>query len=308
VRNVLALLLALAAGCGGNHRIAGPIIPTEPLVIRQGNLSAPHPSENTPVVFHGQMLLVTGNLSGHGLTSGFDIVDFSSQQLIQSVTVAQHFETVSAIVVDDVLYVFGSTMIMTNGGTALGGTILMVSSAVLVQWTSPVIAIKTSLSMGIGNTSVTAAPGGYVMAHDCLTGIDNYRTCFEFSLDLVTWTPAGSMFDPNEYSTSPTIRYLDGQYYLFVARLIQNGPVYPYYVTYIYRSTDLVTWERSHNGYAAISPMGDQLDGSATTDLDLVEFAGHVYITYLSGDQATWGLMRYATFQGTLAQFVELFF
>jgi hypothetical protein len=189
----------------------------------------------------------------------------------------------------------------------------MVSSPDLATWTDPIAVMETDAFVGIGNTSVTAVPTGFVMAHDFApvrqaNYWEHYDTHFAFSTDLVNWTSIGQAFDSSEYNSAPTIRYIDGLYYLFVVRLIQNGPVYPYYVTYVHRSTDLMTWEKQRSKYAVISPDGDPQDGSATTDLDLVEYNGVMYITYLSGDQQTWGLMRYATFQGTVSQFVALFF
>lgn len=287
----LLLATLLLMGCGKTEQVP----PTHPDIVRGGYVM--NGAEHTPVDWNGTLLIVanTGN--------GFLVVDFATRSKISEQVILK-MDVVSAIVDSGRLYVFGSNMITPERALAPGGQVLMTSSDDLLTWTDPVTVIQAAAELAIGNTSVTKTPDGFVMAYDTRApGYADYSFRFAYSQNLTDWTDIGGVFSPSEYTSTPAIRYVDGYYYIFHLRHRDKK-----FVTMVARSTDLISFEKQRSEYAVISPVGHPEDGHATTDLDLVELGGKVYLTYSAGDQMTWGHIKYATFNGELRQLMSLFF
>ncbi len=68
------------------------------------------------------------------------------------------------------------------------------------------------------------------------------------------------------------------------------------------RSKDVVGWELSPFNPILEAGPGEGVNNS---DLDLFEHEGRTYIFYATGDQATWGSVRVAMYDGPMKQFYE---
>lgn len=291
MKTIITVFFLLLAGCGKTEQVP----PTHPDIVRGGYVMVG--AEHTPVDWNGTLLIVanTGN--------GFLVIDFATRSKISEQVILK-MDVVSAIVDGGRLYVFGSNMVTPERALAPGGQVLMVSSDDLLTWTAPVTVIQAAPDLAIGNTSVTKTPDGFVMAYDTRApGYADYSFRFVYSQNLTEWTSIGGIFSPNKYTSTPAIRYMDGYYYIFHLRHIDKQ-----FVTMVARSADLLSFENQRSAFAVMSPYGHPEDGHATTDLDLVELGGVVYLTYSAGDQQTWGHIKYATYAGSFRNFVSLFF
>ena len=77
------------------------------------------------------------------------------------------------------------------------------------------------------------------------------------------------------------------------------------YVSFLARSKDLVTWELSPFNPILEAGPGEGINNS---DVDLFEWDGRTYITYATGDQATWGSVRMAFYDGPMKEFFSSHF
>ena len=68
---------------------------------------------------------------------------------------------------------------------------------------------------------------------------------------------------------------------------------------------DLISWELSPFNPILTPEPGE---GNNNSDIDLFEMDGRTYVYYATGDQATWGNVRVAEFDGGLRQFFESYF
>ncbi len=68
------------------------------------------------------------------------------------------------------------------------------------------------------------------------------------------------------------------------------------------RSKDLETWELSPFNPILEAGAGE---GKNNSDVDILEYEGKTYLFYATGDQATWGTVRVAMFDGTERTFFE---
>lgn len=301
MKYIIIFMLTLISGCGTSEEKAPP---THPEIVRGGFIIVG--AEHTPIQWNGNIYIVLN------AGDGFWLVDFETKTAMSRHYVAEKFDVVSAIVDSGTLYVFGSNMVTPERALAPGGQIIMTSSTDLFTWTRPVVVID-SPEVAIGNTSVTKTPDGFVMAYDTRApGYADYSYRFAYSRNMVDWVPIGGIFSPYEYTSCPAIRYVNGYYYVFhlrsVTRKLWDGRKDTKFVTMLSRSTDLITFENQRSAFAVMSPVNHPEDGTATTDLDLVEFQGKVYLTYSAGDQQTWGHLKYAIYNGDLTNMLALFF
>ncbi len=204
----------------------------------------------------------------------------------------------SAIMDNGKLYIFG-TIDWKNAAT---NAVQMISTTDLITWTAPVTVLPTFLNRTYFNSSVTKMPNGsFVMAVEtCEPGTICFNARFYSSNDLITWTEIGTIFKPRSYAACPTIRFVDGFYYVFYLRAYDG-----LFVTHVSRSTDLISWE---DGGVVLSPLDGDGEGNNASDMDFTEYNGELIINYGDGDQLTWSNIRTAKYQGTLESFVKSFF
>ena len=168
------------------------------------------------------------------------------------------------------------------------------------------LAIRREPGEHLFNTSVCRGPQGYVMAYESNVPV---QFCFKFarSKDLARWEKLdGLVFtgEGREYSACPVLRYVAPHYYVIYLHAGKVGDK-DGWVSYLARSTDLVTWELSPRNPILVPSEGE---GTNNSDVDLFEVDGHTYIFYATGDQATWGVVRCALFPGPMAEFFRSHF
>ena len=155
------------------------------------------------------------------------------------------------------------------------------------------------------NTSVCRDEKGYLMAYESDQPV---QFCFRFarSNDLSKWERIpGLTFlgEHHEYSACPVIRYHKPYYYVIYLHAPLEG--HNGWISYMARSTNLENWELSP--YNPILEAGAG-EGSNNSDVDLIEIDGKTYLYYATGDQATWGTVRVAMYDGPEREFYETHF
>jgi len=150
------------------------------------------------------------------------------------------------------------------------------------------------------NASVCGDEKGFLMAYESNEPV---QFCFKFarSGDLSQWEKVPDLIFTgvnHEYSACPVIRYFPPYYY--VIYLHAPIPGHKGYVSFLARSKDLAAWELSP--FNPILEAGDG-EGINNSDVDLFEWEGKTYITYATGDQATWGAVRMALYEGPMSEF-----
>jgi hypothetical protein len=174
----------------------------------------------------------------------------------------------------------------------------------LTNWNRE-LAIAREPGAHLFNSSVCRDAQGYVMAYESEKPV---QFCFQFarSKGLSHWDKIpGLIFTGanNEYSACPVIRYLEPYYYVIYLHAAVDG--HKGWVPYIARSKDLAEWELSPFNPILEASEGEGVNNS---DIDLFEYQGKTYLYYATGDQATWGDVRTAMFDGPLAEFYQSWF
>jgi len=223
-----------------------------------------------------------------------------------------------AFVDGDSVYVYG----VRGWGT---DTIYVFWSKDLNEWSSAV-ALKQP-GWGIFNTSVCKGRGGYVMAIEVGKPPEvvgrAFTIRFATSKDLLHWKllPEPHVFTKERYSACPSIRYLDGYYYMFYLEA-RPGPTYE---THLVRSKDLIHWRSSpYNPVLRHSDEDRRIANPQLTeaerrriakakninnsDFDLCEYEGRVIIYYSWGNQRGVEHLAEAVYNGSLRSFLKGFF
>lgn len=302
------LLLASACACGAEP----------PLIRKLGTLECDM-VETTPVVFGGALYrfeYVRDNYKPN--TTGkpyFRFVDVEKGTPTPPFAVGYHLG--SAFEADGIMYVFG---VPTWGASS----IQVFWSKDLKTWQD-----QTALDLPkweIFNTSVCKGRDAYVMAFEI--GAPPEETCngftcrFATSNDLRTWklTPSECVYTKERYSACPSIRFLDGQYYMIY---LESYP--GYYAPNIVRSADLIKWEES-----PFKPMMKHSDDDKkianpnlteqereriakavninNSDVDFCQYKGKTVIVYSWGNQTGVEHLAEAVYDGPEVQFLKGFF
>jgi hypothetical protein len=178
------------------------------------------------------------------------------------------------------------------------------SSSDLQDWKRE-LAIPRDGDEHLFNVSVCRDDDGYLMAYESNRPV---QFCFKFarSRDLASWDKINGLVFAgrhDQYSACPVIRYFRPHYY--VIYLHQAIPQHEGYISFMARSKDLETWELSPQNPILEPAPGEGINNS---DVDLFEFEGNTYLTYATGDQATWGAVRMAMYPGPMESFFRSYF
>lgn len=294
------LVSLLLSGCGGSsdpmlYRKASPN--TAPF-IQKGEVWSDFGMESTPIVWNGELLYVASIIDSG---ARIRIYRQSDKALLSDTLINIVF--ISALVENGTLYVFGATNSARNGSQ----TISMISTTDLTTWTPAVVVYTAPSGTLVYNTSVAPDATGWVMAYEiCVPNTVCFNVRFLHSDNMVSWSPVGSVYEINYYTACPTIRYVDGWYYMFYLSHYRENE--GYHATNVSRSQNLRDWEFS--SITVLSPLDGDHAGNAS-DMDFVEHDG-VRIIYANNSQ--FGIVvpnsgtREALFEGTISQFVSLFF
>lgn len=311
---IFILLLSVLSGCGGSdpmgkliHYQASPFNMPSDMVksvdtcLAYGNTYNPlGPVESTPVLWNGEILLITGNSVSGKPQNTFRIDTFDCKTNIGQVPfVAQYM---NAHVYNGTLYIYG------QGGMG----IIMTSSTDLITWTVPATILTAPYGMKFFNTSITQDDEGFLMAVETqdVTYQLPFVTHFARSTDFVSWSLTTDIFTDTPVSNCPWLWFnpSDRMYYIVYLNHLEGQDV-----TLISRSADLITWENSPRLNNLVPFTVSSGEGNNTSDVALLEHNGVVYTVYARGDQTAgnnpnWLELSTATYSGSLGQFVRLFF
>jgi hypothetical protein len=266
-----------------------------PSFIKKGSLWADGEMESTPVKFNGNILVVTTGRS-HG--EQISVVNYQTKAVVA--TVPGELTLPSAIVGDDQkLYIFGKK----NDG------IYSTSTSDLSTWSAPQLVYQAPSGRKVYNSSVTknSDKNEYVIAVEfCDTGTVCFNVAFLKSPDLLKWSKVGGETRLKYYTACPTLRYINGIYYMFI--LSRHGN---HYSTMITRSSDLVNFEDSKTMVLSAFDGGEEITKNAS-DMDLIELNGETLIFYSNLEQnvpaAPGKGIRTATYGGSIESLVKRFF
>ncbi|MFL5517818.1 MAG: hypothetical protein ACJ8DJ_16795 [Gemmatimonadales bacterium] len=180
---------------------------------------------------------------------------------------------------------------------------------------------------GLFNTSVCKAGDRYVMAIEVgkppeVVGVP-FTARFAESRDLRRWAllPEDRVFTKERYSACPSIRFLDGRFYMTYLEA-RPGPSYE---THLVRSRDLIRWEPSPLNPVLAASDGDKAIANPAltdeqrekvagavdrnnSDVDFCEFRGKTVIVYSWGNQQGTEFLAGAEYDGPLEDFLKGFF
>jgi hypothetical protein len=207
---------------------------------------------------------------------------------------AEGYSLASAFVKDGAFYAFASRFAPDGWND-----VTLFQSADLRTWESKVVIAQENEQLF--NSSVCAGPTGFVMAYESNDSrFPAFTIKFATSSNLTHWTKVPDIhFGTDRYAACPSLRYVDGWYYLLY--LEHRQPRW-FFETYLARSRDLKQWELSAANPILTPGPGDGINAS---DPDLVEFKGQTQLYYSVGDQRTWSKLKRAIYPAPLRDFFQ---
>ncbi len=260
--------------------------------------------ESTPVLFNSQLLMVA-NLRASAprkeSESYLYVDDIKKGQEITQFGKAHAF--VSAIVDGSNLNVFALDFSKTGKVWESNGIDRFVTTD-LKTWKQEKVILPEGEEK-LFNNSVCKDDKGFIMAYESNLPVG---FCFKFarSKDLSKWEKLDGLIytgENNEYSACPVIRYFKPYYYV----IYLHGPIKGHngWVPFLSRSKDLENWELTP--FNPIMEAGEG-EGNNNSDFDILEYEGRTYLYYGNGDQATWGNICVAMYDGSMKKFYESYF
>ena len=253
--------------------------------------------ESTPIVWQGDLIYVSV-----GYSNPYTIQIRDSKGSVMH-SYPANLEYISAYNDNGTLYVIGAK-------AGAKEALMILSTQDLINWTPQRMVIGEANTQYF-NSSITKTDNGFVLAYElCRPDFLCFNAQFLHTTDFVTWTSIGTRIFDKSYTACPTIRYVEGYYYvLFLAHFPYTLEREEYWATHIARSKDLWTWE--HGKKQVLTPL-DGLEGAPNaSDIDFVEHNGLLEIIYLNTPQITRKPYyenigsRRAVYKGTLKQFLQ---
>jgi hypothetical protein len=265
----------------------------------------PKAMENTPIVFQGRPLHVLNyrddtknHTDGYTRSMYLYIVDLATGEQVCRFGAGHSFA--NAFVDGSQLHVFASEGTNRDWFQSL----YHFSATDLKTWKRE-LAVPREGDEHLFNASVCRAEKGFLMAYESNQPV---QFCFKFarSGDLSQWEKVpGLVFTGvnHEYSACPVIGYFAPYYYV----IYTHAPIAGHngYVSFLARSKDLAIWELSPFNPILEAGPGEGINNS---DVDLFEWEGKTYVTYATGDQATWGAVRMAFYDSPMNEFFQSHF
>jgi len=255
--------------------------------------------ELSPIIWKGKLCHLACVRPASGGTKSDYYIELSNAETGEILAkFAEGYSLASAIVNNDVLYVFASRFDDNSWND-----VTLFKSSDLVNWESRVVLVQENEH--IFNTSVCECPDGFVMAYESDDPkYPAFTIKFAVSDDLENWERIpDAIFGTNRYTACPCIRYVNGYYYVLY---LENRSPRHYYETYITRSKDLKRWELS-SANPVLRPT--QIDDCInTSDPEIIEFNGKTYVYYSVGDQLTWMNIKRAVYYSSMKDFFEYWY
>lgn len=263
------------------------------------------PMESTPIHFKSRLLMVTnyrpGGADAKGENAYLYIEDLHTGQEV--IRFGKGHSFVSAYVNGAELNVFALEFsdfgkIMNSKG------INRFVTTDLKTWTQETVILPEG-NEHLFNSSVCKDEEGYLMAYESDVPV---KFCFKFarSNNLSEWEKIPDIVftgAQQEYSACPLIRYFKPYYYVIYLHAPVSG--HNGWISYMARSKDLREWELTPFNPVLEAEKGE---GENASDVDILEHEGRTYLYYATGDQATWGTIRIAMYDGPMKEFYEGYF
>jgi len=256
--------------------------------------------EVSPVLWQGKLVLLEAlRPAAGGTRSDYHLAVVDAETDTELARFAEGYSLSSAFVHDDTFYAFASRFEKDNWND-----VTVFWSKDLKQWESRV-AVTQNVNEHLFNSSVCAGPDGFVLAYETNDPTwPAFTAKFARSKDLLHWTTVdGAALGTDRYAACPTIRHVNGYYYVFY--LEHRTPRWRF-ETYVARSRDLIAWEVGAKN-PVIVPQGLR-EGINASDPDLIEINGKTTMYYAVGDQRSWMNVQRADYDMPLAAFCEAFF
>ncbi|OYY34794.1 MAG: hypothetical protein B7Y28_12335 [Polaromonas sp. 16-63-31] len=253
--------------------------------------------ESTPIVFNWTMYAIIHKRSPRG-------APLVSEVIIQEIG-GKHIATLQLPGLSLIsAFVDGGRVTIFASDSEKSDLVVSLSSADLRNWSKPETVLRAAPDQQILNTSVTRGPAGFVMAYEVQEkGVVGFTPRFATSPDMRNWTPVGEPFDRTRYAACPTLRHIDGWYYMLYLTILDEDNAKKRFVTVAARSRDLKVWQ--HATKPAFEPTGGE--GINNSDVDMVQALGVTTFLYADGDQQDRVALKRAVYIGSEGDFFRQF-
>ena len=296
IDKLLLLAFLCCFGCSKNENLKTTYnYKTPRFIVKDANFSYNNRAESTPVVLNGKLYDILSNQNNALRT--IDIFDDETKQLISSTDLQIMYA--SALVFQNEIYIYGTS------NWEVSAPLIIYKSSDMINFRQVGSLIPHS-SRRIFNSSMLHNGNKFIVAvEEDESGGTYFFPNFYESTDLVNWTKISELRFTS-YIACPTLKYINGNYYVFY--LLSDKASNVYY-TSISKSADLVNWTQS--GKVVVAPL-DESEGQNNSDFDLTEHNGRVIINFAYGNQdqnkGAWQNIKKATYSGSMEMFVNEFF
>jgi len=250
-------------------------------------------AESSWFIWGGEKYYVFTDRDAVGTSRQMKIVRFSDNTVIS--TFGTGYGCQDAVVQGGTLYVFATNCFMDFSHA--GNSIVRFSTTNLTTWSSPTTIYTAESQAQIYNLSVVKNPDQYTIAYE-IHRSSGYSAYFNIrflqSLDATTWISNGTDHILADQSC-PDLHWSDGKYYIFTGHRSN---------TVVSSTNDLFNFSTSR--LPVLKPIYE-FEDDHTSDPDLIEDSGKVYILYSVNDQSTYMRETYATYNGTMAQLLSIY-
>jgi hypothetical protein len=262
--------------------------------------------ESSPFVWQGKLKYMIAERDDKKKYYQLAIYDFATKE--RESVFGKGYGLASAAVIDNTLYVTATKDWFTVGNSE----VYLMNSKDLRNFSEPSLILKAADDQKIFNTTITknSNTGKFILAYESYDEISTpFTIYFLESSDGKKWKKVeNAIFGKEIYTACPTIRFIDGYYYMTFTMEKFNDPnclSCISYVTKIARSKDLRKWETSPREML-IPDRHDE--GRNNSDVDFAEHDKRTYIFYAIGDQATEGGLKYAIVDSPINSFIPSYF
>lgn len=255
--------------------------------------------EAAPVVLNEKLLVITFERGGSE-SFGRNIVIYDGKSYQEIARIPWDKGLGSAIVVDNELYVFGSSDWSKYSNCIFKAHVILEKKPRIASEDKIYCAENNNR---IFNTSVAKTDSGYVVAYEEDENKSNiFYTSFLESNSLKSFKKLSTNFRKGTYTACPTIRFSEGYYHLFFLDRDSSVSGFPIY------STKMVFAKKLNELVPNTSVLVlDPFDGLSVnnSDMDFMEFAGKTYLFFSESDQRTWAKVYRANYNASESKFLS---
>lgn len=290
----VAILLTLAWPKVGST----PTLPAN-MAIEKSGTWLQNATEASWFIWNNELYYMYANRPMAGPATNMKIVKFSDQSVVA--TFGTDYGCQDALVDNGTLYVFATKCYMDF--THKGNAIVMFTSTNLTTWSSPTTIYTSGSYEQIYNVGVGKDTSGNIVLgydiHNPSWYAEYFVTRFITTTNYTAWSNVGTASYVWHDHGCIDLQFVNGTWHVWGFNDMPGGG----WNTVSAKTTDFLNFTGEG---VTIAPVFEYEDIN-TTDPDLIEFDGKVYIIYMVGDQSTYARLTYATYDGTLAEFAEAY-